>query len=245
MTATGGARKLAPPENPEVGVSPDERDRLGLRLPLPSHVAVVELGPDDDAHLERAEEDFVGPRTVPARRREFALGRTAAREALRLLGAGRPPILVGRNREPLWPEGVVGSITHAAGFAIAAVTWRELCGGLGLDLEVVRSFPELGREIMTGAETEWLEALPLSSRERAAFELFSAKEAVYKAFFPRVGRFFGFEAVEAMPVRGDEGFLIHFTEPIDDAYPPSRIFTVSVLRHGEFVLTSLALEPDA
>ncbi len=212
--------------------------------PLPDDVAFVALDETDPdlPPLYPAEEELLGPRTAPQRRQEFTLGRVAARRALRQLGYGSPPILRGNNHEPLWPSGIVGSITHANGHALAAVGRVERCGGIGLDLEHhARWFPELSDQIAFGAEETWLGALPAEARAMAALELFSAQESVYKAFFPRVRRYFGFEAVRLWRRRDARSFTGWFVEPLDPAYPPTRSFRVHVRWHGDLVLTSLVL----
>lgn len=214
---------------------------------LPPHVAVVTLGPQDAARLPaNPEEDGVlGPRTLPRRRSDFRLGRAAARLALAQLGADTPSILRGAHREPLWPRNVAGSITHAAGWALAAVAWRDGCGGIGVDLEHKgRSFAELKRHTAFNEELAWIESLPPSEQLAAALEVFSAKESIYKAFFPRVGRYFGFTSAEVSPgaTRGSlDGRLL---ELIDPAYPTDRTFPIQVDWFGDLLLTSLVLPPD-
>ncbi len=212
--------------------------------PLPDDVAFVALDETDPdlPPLHPAEEKLLGPRTAPRRRQAFTLGRVAARRALRQLGYGSLPILQGNNHEPLWPTGIVGSITHADGHALAAVGRAESCGGIGLDLEHhARWFPELSDQIAFGPEEEWLGALPPEAHAMAVLELFSAKETVYKAFFPRVQRYFGFEAVRLWRRPDARSFTGWLVEPLDPAYPPTRSFRVDVRWYGDLVLTSLVL----
>jgi 4'-phosphopantetheinyl transferase EntD len=66
-------------------------------------------------------------RATPARRCESAPGRRCAREALAILGGPRVAILAGHFRDPVWPFGYVGSITHCQGFNVllAVATWME------------------------------------------------------------------------------------------------------------------------
>jgi 4'-phosphopantetheinyl transferase EntD len=83
------------------------------------------------------------PETVESRRESFRLGRQAAHQALHGLGRDNGPILAGDNREPIWPDGVVGSIAHAAGCGVALVAPSEHSDGIGIDLEARRPAPEL------------------------------------------------------------------------------------------------------
>ncbi|WP_405845207.1 4'-phosphopantetheinyl transferase [Streptomyces platensis] len=76
------------------------------------------------------EESQVIALAVDKRRREFTTARSCAREALRRLGHPTVPIPRGRSGAPLWPAGVVGSITHCQGYRSAAVVERLVFGRL-------------------------------------------------------------------------------------------------------------------
>ena len=65
------------------------------------------------------EEAMAIERAVDKRRAEFTRGRACAREALSELGVPPQPIPVGTHRQPVWPLGVVGSITHCKGLVVA------------------------------------------------------------------------------------------------------------------------------
>jgi 4'-phosphopantetheinyl transferase EntD len=127
------------------------------------------------------------------RTREFAAGRSCARQALAALGVPAVPILRGSRRQPLWPEGVVGSITHCAGYCAAAAARRDRFLSIGLDAEPHAPLPEpIVKRVALPAEREWLHA---QGQSPIAWDkvLFSAKESIYKAWFPLTGRWLGFE----------------------------------------------------
>jgi hypothetical protein len=90
---------------------------------LPPDVEVAMYDPSM-AHDVHCDELRLMASAVPRRRAEFAAGRACARAALRRLGINGWPLLVGSKREPLWPAGVVGSITHTDGLVAAAVSRR-------------------------------------------------------------------------------------------------------------------------
>ncbi|NBB96598.1 MAG: 4'-phosphopantetheinyl transferase superfamily protein [Alphaproteobacteria bacterium] len=118
----------------------------------------------------------------PARAREFGAGRSAAREAMGLLGQPPRPVLQGEDRAPIWPKGLTGSITHTARDCIAVVSDSPEITALGLDMEVASPLESaLWPEICTMPEMHWLASLGPSQRGHFAKLLFSAKEAVYKA----------------------------------------------------------------
>lgn len=141
---------------------------------------------------ETSDSQFLSPHAVPSRRRSFHAGRHAAHEALDRLGVTTETIPVGAAGEPRWPEGVVGSITHAGRWAGAAVAKTDRYWALGLDMETDRPFSGLNDQIATAREQTWLR----DREPRTAISLFAAKETVFKALFPTVGRYFGFDAVE-------------------------------------------------
>lgn len=134
-------------------------------------------------------------RAALSRRREFATGRACARRALVKLGERPIAILRGPSGEPKWPQGVVGSITHCAGYYAAAVAPQASVTTLGIDAEPHSALPEgvLDR-IADADEVAWVQV-----RENEATHwdrvLFSAKESVYKAWFPLAERWLGFDDV--------------------------------------------------
>lgn len=128
-------------------------------------------------------------RAVPKRRLEFARGRSAARRALADLGWPAVPIPVGPDREPMWPRGVVGSITHCEGL-VAAVVARDSClATVGLDAEPAEGLPADVRPLVL-RDSEW-STDPVTEKL-----VFSAKEAIYKALFPIVRVWIDFQDVE-------------------------------------------------
>jgi 4'-phosphopantetheinyl transferase EntD len=161
-------------------------------------VSVIEAYADD-AHLDLLDgERLVVDGAIASRVSEFATTRRCARDALEQLGRARVPILAGRHREPLWPSGVVGSITHCPGYRGAAVASAALGTTIGIDAEPNEPLPPGVLEVVSRpAERRALARLravePAVAWDRL---LFSAKEAAYKAWFPIVGTWLGFEDVE-------------------------------------------------
>jgi 4'-phosphopantetheinyl transferase EntD len=158
-------------------------------------VVAVEAGPDAwEGTLLPEEEPFVA-RAVERRRREFTAGRTCARRALAALGIEGFPILVGEDRAPVWPEGIVGSIAHCDGYCGAVAARRGAILGLGLDVERADPLDARTRELVcTASERARLGAGAGAGRLAKAH--FSAKESVYKCVGPILGRFLEFHEVE-------------------------------------------------
>lgn len=122
------------------------------------------------------------------RRREFVAGRTLARRALTRLGIPPTPLGIGSRREPLWPPGVVGSVTHTRTYCAVAVARADRVAAVGIDAEVRRPLPgDVAGMVLTSSEVEMVRGLPLASRAPWDTVVFSAKEALYKAWFVAAG----------------------------------------------------------
>jgi 4'-phosphopantetheinyl transferase EntD len=163
---------------------------------LPPVVSSVETREDRlDIELFPEEERALGA-AVEKRRREFVTGRACAREALAGLGLPPSPLGSGDRGEPLWPPGVVGSITHCEGYRACAVAPSSSVLALGIDAE--RNAPlrqGVWEEVAHGRERELQDADAEGGHHLDAV-LFSAKEAIFKATYPLSHRWLGFGDAE-------------------------------------------------
>lgn len=159
---------------------------------LPPEVMAAEtMGDDPTAVLLPGEAVLVG-KAVESRYREFVTGRACARRALARLDEPAVPILAGPRREPLWPDGVVGSITHCRGYRAAAVARRHQIVSLGIDAETHDRLPDdVLENIAVPEELDWQAACRHDGIHWDRL-LFSAKESVYKAWYPLMGTWLGF-----------------------------------------------------
>ncbi|TJZ91994.1 4'-phosphopantetheinyl transferase [Paracoccus gahaiensis] len=123
-------------------------------------------------------------RAIPARLQEFAAGRAAARDALQQAGLAPCSLPTGLDRAPLWPEGAVGSISHAGGWAAAVAARRDAWTGIGLDLEIAAPMPEDMAALVRAPGDDDGGLLPPAL---SATLVFSLKEAAFKAQFPLTG----------------------------------------------------------
>lgn len=162
---------------------------------VPGCVALAERRGDvGDARLFVEEQALVA-RAVEARRREFTTGRVCARAALAQLDVPPRALLADADGAPQWPEGVVGSITHCAGYRACAVAHAAEIASIGIDAEPNRPLPAGVLEAI--AHPSERVALAALMRESPAISwdrlLFSLKEAVYKTWHPLAARRLGFE----------------------------------------------------
>jgi 4'-phosphopantetheinyl transferase EntD len=162
-----------------------------------------------------AEESLALGRAVERRRREFVTGRACARQALVRLGFRPRSVPSGRRGEPVWPQGVVGSITHCRGYVACAVASREILDAIGIDAEPHAALgEEILPDIVTPAENRRLTDLSAGSADVHWDRVwFSAKEAVFKAWFPLTRRWLGFHDVEVTVDRADGRFVAQLRMP--------------------------------
>ena len=124
------------------------------------------------------------------RKAEHLAGRIATAHAL----PDRIVPGIGPSGEPLWAEGVSGSITHSGTQAMAVVV-RHQDALVGIDCEAILPDRE-AREIQDGI-VDAQEAICLThSGYPFALALtlaFSAKESLFKALFPKANTYMGFE----------------------------------------------------
>jgi 4'-phosphopantetheinyl transferase EntD len=139
---------------------------------------------------------------VPKRRREFATARALAREGLeRFFGLHDFNLLNDRNRAPIWPPGITGSLSHSSTRAWVALVDASY-GTIGIDGENRDGLERrLWHLILCNEEIAYLENLGTSIQERRALVIYCAKEALYKAQFPLTQKFVDFKAAQ---VRLDE-----------------------------------------
>ncbi|MEU9508938.1 4'-phosphopantetheinyl transferase superfamily protein [Micromonospora sp. NPDC048170] len=165
---------------------------------LPSAVAVAESFTDPAGLTLFPEEEALVARSVEKRRREFTTVRHCARLALDELGLAPVPIVSGARGAPVWPGGVVGSMTHCEGYRAAVLGRTAAFATLGVDAEPHAPLPDgVLDAIALPAErvrTATLGAAhPSTCWDRL---LFSAKESVYKAWFPLTGRWLDFSEAD-------------------------------------------------
>ena len=171
-------------------------------------------------------------RAVPRRQREYQAGRAAARTALRVLGVEGFDLLPDANRQPIWPAGVVGSLTHAAGHCAAAVASTSDVVAVGIDVEAASPLnADLIGRICSIPEQRDLGSLDAYGCGMCAKLIFSAKEAFYKAYFPAVGRFLDFLDVRIhLHTRGE--FVAELCADAPEAFANFPVSGRFARRHG-------------
>jgi 4'-phosphopantetheinyl transferase EntD len=183
---------------------------------LPDEVVAVEVVGDDGSEPAPLypEEAEVVAQAVPKRRREFALVRACARRAMDKLGVPPQPVLPGERGAPGWPAGLAGTMTHCDGYCAAALVRAADLASLGIDAEPHQPLPDGVLEAVSlPAEEARLRRL---AQQHPAIHwdrlLFSAKESVYKAWFPLTRQWLEFtEADIEVSVTPAPGTPLHGT----------------------------------
>ncbi|MEU9013869.1 4'-phosphopantetheinyl transferase superfamily protein [Streptomyces sp. NPDC048479] len=165
------------------------------QLLAPPVVAVQAFTDPVDPPMLFAEEQALIARAVDSRRREFGTVRACARTALSGLEIAPVPILPGPQGAPAWPDGVVGSMTHCAGYRAAAVARAADLLTIGLDAEPHQPLPGGELDVIALPEERTRLSDLAARRPEICWDrlLFSAKESVYKAWFPLTNRWLDFE----------------------------------------------------
>ncbi len=189
-----------------------------LRALLPASVATAEAfadlpgAPADHLHPREAQ---VVDHAVPRRQREFATVRHCARRAAGSLGVRPVPLLPDRRGAPQWPAGVVGAMTHCEGYRAAAVARSREVVGVGIDAEPNEPCPAGVLDLISlEREREWVaahaRAAPGVRWDRL---LFSAKESVFKVWYPLTRRELDFEEAHIEIGRDDGTFTARLLVP--------------------------------
>lgn len=149
------------------------------------------IAPGDEAALLDDEAQSITS-TVIAARRASGTARLVARELLERLGHPACAVPKSISGAPAWPEEIVGSLAHDDLIAVAAVAPRHAFAAVGIDIEPAEPLPPDALDLIAvGQERRDLFDDPLRGRL-----LFAAKEAVYKALYPRDRIFLEYPDIE-------------------------------------------------
>ena len=165
---------------------------------LPPEVAVAVMRGDVPVADAWPDELAVAEGLPAARRAEYVTVRHCARSALASLAIPPAAILDDDKGAPIWPDGVIGSLTHCRGYRAAAVARRDSLAALGIDAEPAEALPP-GVLARISSEAERGRIAYLTSQDGDVpwdRLLFSAKESVYKAWHPLTRRPLGFHDVD-------------------------------------------------
>lgn len=181
------------------------------------------------------------------RSRELAAGRFCAAQALRDAGSNDVAVAVGAHREPRWPPGFVGSITHSQSFACAAIARGTEMRGLGIDSEPIFDDAAMNDAVPLALDANEARLIEGPRQRELATLIFSAKESLFKCLYPLTGVFFEFIDAQVE--------WIALTEPCSGAFNVQLLRNLSstirrglrlegrYAKEGDHVHTALELPP--
>ena len=160
-----------------------------LPNPFPDHISfcLLPIHSTSNQKLHPAEENYFSQLSSVSRKEHYRSGRICAGEVLSKLGTlGQPVLRDPQTREPLWPEGISGAITHSGNWAAAAAGKTSDVLGIGIDLEDLERQVDsrISRHVCIPEEQKWLQECREDFLEQNLKIIFSAKESIFKAFFP-------------------------------------------------------------
>jgi len=194
---------------------------------LPAAVASAECFDDPPGVVLFDQERAVVARAVDKRRREFATVRHCARRALATLGHSPVPLVPGRRGAPLWPDGIVGSMTHCDGYRAAALARADQVHAVGIDAEPDGPLPD-GVLALIARPDETKHLADLLHRGCAGPDhwerlLFSCKETVFKVWYPLTHRELDFHEASIRLDPRDATFTVDLFADSGDDVLPSRL----------------------
>ena len=161
-----------------------------LPNPFPDHISfcLLPIHSTSNQKLHPAEENYFSQLSSVSRKEHYRSGRICAGEVLSKLGTrGQPVLRDAQTREPLWPKGISGVITHSGNWAAAAAGKTSDVSGIGIDLEDLERQVDsrISRHVCIPEEQKWLQECGEEDfLEQNLKIIFSAKESIFKAFFP-------------------------------------------------------------
>lgn len=216
-------------------------DKLELPFQLKSCFVLKKNSSILDSDIESIPISEVLVKACFSRKQEFQRGRVCAAEALNSLGEYNHYIVeVEDDRSPIWPRGVVGSISHCKKYSCSVAASSAELTAVGIDLEsTVRVQDKLARMIQFDSDIQ--SDSRLSSTELLSL-IFSAKESLYKALYPQVKCYFGFEDAALTEVT-ESNFSIKLINDLSCDYKKGASFKGNFLFFDEHVLTVIEISP--
>lgn len=174
-----------------------------------------------------------------ARRAEFLAGRVAARHAMEQLGVTGAQVPVGKSRQPLWPRGISGSITHSHG-KVACLASNTPGMIVGIDIEKIMSVgasEQIAGRFCNLREISVLRPAvdPVEVRRTI---IFSAKEALFKALFQLMERPCNFGAAEITKLASRDVLVIRMLETLGARVREGDEYRVRFVVEEDYVTTS-------
>ncbi|WP_434523983.1 4'-phosphopantetheinyl transferase family protein [Photorhabdus asymbiotica] len=179
-------------------------------------------------------------KAVNKRRAEYLAARYCARQLLAQLGQPEFNLISGNDRAPIWPQGICGSVSHSIHRAIVLAAPQTNNRLIGVDVETIvnhNNMNEMTKMVLNDREILFLNNYHLPPEQMFTLA-FSVKESLFKALYPHVKRFFGFEAAEviALSLENNE-ITLQLQETLTHHYPAGTLFRGQFIIYPQEILT--------
>jgi enterobactin synthetase component D len=184
---------------------------------------------------------------VIKRKSDFLAGRALVSRAFDELGLLNQNIAVGPKRSPIWPKGMNGSISHT-GQHCACIATTQPNTAVGIDIEQMlkpNGLKSVRRIAMTTNDTDVVASHSLFSTQHLCTLIFSAKETLYKALFPTVQAFFGFDAATLHCDPTENTIWLRLTRSLHPSLQKNQVFALRHQQLDDKILTWLIYREKA
>jgi 4'-phosphopantetheinyl transferase EntD len=173
---------------------------------------------------------------------DFCTGRHCAREALKKINITGQDILIGTGREPLWPKGITGAISHCSALTGAVVSTTDKLEAFGLDIEIFGGVKrDMWPMLFTEAEIRFLDTVKGDGSLYPTL-LFSMKESFYKMQYPLTKTFLEFQDVEI--THDNDQFHLSVVTPSASRNLLPKVIEMKHSIVNDLVITYCYLEPN-
>jgi 4'-phosphopantetheinyl transferase EntD len=120
---------------------------------------------------------------------EFCAGRYCAHQVLEQLGFSHVPVLKNQHGAPIWPKGIVGSISHSSEMSIAVAARSVDIQALGVDIQYYgHPFPDQTfATLFRRQEIRSILNAPPEFVDQYAYSIFASKESALKCIYSAFG----------------------------------------------------------
>jgi 4'-phosphopantetheinyl transferase EntD len=213
---------------------------------FPSSVIVSEANPAQIQGSIYPEEETFIQKAVPKRKQEFTAGRLCARRALAKIGISNFPILIGKDRTPIWPSGIAGSISHCKGYCGVAVVQKTDIESIALDVESVGQVKRgIWKHFCNQQELSWINSLPEDQQQKNAALIFSTKECFYKCQYPITKKWLNFHDVTISIDSNQNEFEVKFLINIGSSFERGTCLKGNYLISSHYVFSGMTLRKNS
>ncbi|WP_051690970.1 4'-phosphopantetheinyl transferase family protein [Photorhabdus australis] len=179
-------------------------------------------------------------KAVNKRRAEYLAARYCARQLLAQLGQPAFNLISGTDRAPIWPQGICGSVSHSSHRTIVLAAPQTNNRLIGVDIETIvshQNMNEMIKMVLNNREISCLNNYHLPPEHMFTLA-FSVKESLFKALYPHVKRFFGFEVAEVIALSlEDNEITLQLQETLTNHYPAGTLFRGQFIIYPQEILT--------